>query len=127
MPSQYKDKKAENIKQVVAAMLERRIKDPRLGFVTITDVRLSNDGREASIFYTVLGGQADFKATQAALKSATGMLRTAVGQKLKLKFAPSLVFIPDALEEQASEFEDALAKAREHDEEVARLADGAEY
>ena len=57
-------KVAEQIKVIVAEMLERRIKDPRLGFVTVTDVRLTGDGREATVFYTVLG-DADARAETA--------------------------------------------------------------
>ena len=50
-------KVAEQIKVIVAELLERRIKDPRLGFVTLTDVRLTGDGREATVFYTVMGDE----------------------------------------------------------------------
>ncbi|MDR1833330.1 MAG: 30S ribosome-binding factor RbfA [Propionibacteriaceae bacterium] len=127
MASPYRDMKAERIKEIVAAMLERRVKDPRLGFVTITDVRLSADGREASVFYTVLGDASDLKGTEAALRSASGMLRTTVGQKLGLKFTPTLKFIPDALEDDASYLEEILAAARQKDADVAAQAATAQY
>jgi ribosome-binding factor A len=65
---------ADRIKELVAVLLESRVKDPRLGFITVTDVRVTGDLREASVFYTVLGDEAQQKSTKAALDSATGML-----------------------------------------------------
>ena len=120
-------KTAEQIKAVVARMLERRIKDPRLGFVTVTDVRMSGDGREATVFYTVLGDEDARDASAAALASATGVLRTAVGQNIGMKFTPSLVFVLDAMEDQAAQFDEALARAKELDAEIAERAAGASY
>ena len=75
-------KVADQIKVIVAEMLERRIKDPRLGFVTVTDVRLTGDSREATVFYTVLGSDAEQTGTAAALASATGLIRSQVGKQL---------------------------------------------
>ena len=69
-------KLADQIKVIVAEMLERRIKDPRLGFVTVTDVRLTGDSHEATVFYTVLGSEAERADTAAALHSATGLIRS---------------------------------------------------
>jgi ribosome-binding factor A len=120
-------KVAEQIKVIIAQMLERRIKDPRLGFVTITDVRITGDGRDATVFYTVLG-DADARAeSAAALESATGLLRSTVGKQLGLKFTPTLAFVLDAVEEDAAHIEDALARARALDAEVAAKAAGATY
>lgn len=127
MTNPHRAKTAEQIKVIVAGMLERRIKDPRLGFVTITDVRLTGDGREATLFYTVLG-DADARAeTAVALTSATGLLRSTVGKQLGLKFTPTLTFVLDAVEEEASQIEEALAKARLRDAELAAQAAGASY
>ncbi len=127
MTNPYRAKTAEQIKVVVAEMLERRIKDPRLGFVTVTDVRLTGDGREATIFYTVLG-DAEARADSAvALTSATGLLRSTVGKRLGLKFTPTLTFVLDAVEEEAAHIEEALARAKALDAEVAARAAGATY
>ena len=68
------------IKQIVANVIERQIKDPRLGMVTITDVRLTGDLHDATIFYTVLGGEDERAASAAALESAKGVLRSEVGE-----------------------------------------------
>ncbi len=120
-------KVAEQIKFVVAQMLERRIKDPRLGFVTITDVRITGDGREATVFYTVLGDADARDETALALQSATGLLRSTVGKQLGMKFTPTLAFVLDAVEEDAAQIEEALARARAIDEAVAARAVGATY
>ena len=120
-------KVAEQIKVVVAEMLRLRIKDPRVGFVTITDVRVSGDGREATVFYTALG-DADARAESAtALAFATGVLRSAVGKQLGMKFTPTLAFVLDAVEEDAAHLEEALARARALDAEVAAQAATASY
>src|SRR5262249_1452340 len=70
---------AERIAVIVAEMLERRVKDPRLGFVTVTEARLTADLREATVFYTVYGSAEEREETAAALRSATGIVRTEVG------------------------------------------------
>jgi ribosome-binding factor A len=112
MSSQARQRKlAERIKEIVAAAVELRIKDPRLGFVTITDVRLSPDLREASVFYTVYGDDAARSESAAALAAATGMLRTEVGRQTGVKFTPTLAFIPDAVPENAAHVEDLLRQA----------------
>ncbi len=120
-------KLADQIKVIVASMIERRIKDPRLGFVTVTDVRLTGDSRDATVFYTVLGDDADRAGTAVALRSATGLIRAQVGRQLGLKFTPTLVFVADAIPEGARQIDDLLAQAREGDAQVAERAAGAAY
>jgi len=118
---------ADRIKVIVAEMLERRIKDPRLGFVTVTDVRVTGDSQQATVFYTVLGEDADLVSSAAALESARGILRSEVAKQLGLRHAPTLDFIHDALPETARQLDDVLAKARAQDEAVAAVATGAVY
>jgi len=114
---------ADRIKVVVAEMLERRIKDPRLGFVTITDVRVTGDSQHATIFYTVLDATGDDEAalanTAAALESAKGLLRAEVAKQLGTRTAPTLTFIADALPETARHLDEVLARAKAADDEVA--------
>src|SRR3954466_3850709 len=117
---------ADRIQQIVAEMIERRLKDPRLGFVTITDVRVTGDSQQATIFYTVLpdvsiqqSDEAALAATGAALESAKGMLRSEVAKQLGMRHAPTLEFVADALPESARHLDEVLAKARALDEEVA--------
>ena len=120
-------KVADQIKVIVAEMLERRIKDPRLGFVTVTDVRLTGDSREATVFYTVLGSEADQAGTAVALASATGLIRSEVGKQLGMKFTPTVTFIADAIPDNARQIDDLLAAARSVDARVAAQAVGATY
>ena len=110
---------ADRIQVIVAEMLERRIKDPRLGFVTVTDVRVTGDTQQASIFYTVLGEEAERESTAAALESAKGVIRSEVAKQLGMRIVPSLTFIPDALPENARHLDEVLARAKAQDEEVA--------
>jgi ribosome-binding factor A len=118
---------ADRIQQIVAEMLERRIKDPRLGFVTVTDVRVSGDTQQASVFYTVLGEDEEVAGSAAALESAKGLIRSEVAKQLGMRHAPSLEFIHDALPDTARHIDELLAKARESDAAVAAAAAGATY
>ena len=118
---------ADRIQVIVAELLERRVKDPRLGFVTVTEARLTGDLREATVFYTVLGDEAERTGSAAALRSATGLLRSELGRQLGLRHTPSLTFVLDAIPENAAHIEDLLRRARESDAEVARRAAAAEY
>jgi len=120
-------KMADRIKVIVAKRLERGIKDPRLGFVTITDVRVTGDLQHASIFYTVYGTDEERADSAAALKSATGMLRTEVGKNITARLTPSLEFIADGVPENAALIDSLLAEAHNRDTEVAALATGAAY
>ncbi|WP_207456222.1 30S ribosome-binding factor RbfA [Desertivibrio insolitus] len=118
---------ADRIKVIVAKALERGIKDPRLGFVTITDVRVTGDLQHASIFYTVYGSDEERADTAAALTAATGMLRKEVGRNLQIRLTPSLEFIPDAIPETSARLEQLLAEARERDSASQAAAAGAQY
>jgi ribosome-binding factor A len=114
------------IAQIVAEMLERRIKDPRLGFVTVTEARLTNDLREATVFYTVYGSAEERAGTAAALASAVGVIRSEVGRQTGLRHTPSLEFKPDTLPDNARNIEELVARAREADAAVAAVRVGAE-
>ena len=118
---------AERIAKIVAELLERRIKDPRLGFVTVTEARLTNDLREAKVFYTVLGTPEEREDTAVALSSATGIIRSEVGRLIGLRHTPSLEFIADAIPENAQRIDDLVATAKQRDEELARAREGAQW
>jgi ribosome-binding factor A len=122
MSEQRARKLADRIQVIVAEMLERRIKDPRLGFVTVTDVRVTGDLREATVFYTVLGDQAEREASATALESAKGIIRSEVGKQTGIKFTPTIAFVADAVPETAAHLEELLREARERDAAVAGLA-----
>jgi len=118
-------KLGERITQIVAEMLERRIKDPRLGFVTVTDTRLTGDLREATVFYTVYGSDEEQAATAAALASATGVIRSEVGRQTGVKHTPSIAFKQDTVPEGARAMEDLVTRAREADARLAAARAGA--
>jgi ribosome-binding factor A len=118
-------KLADRIAQIVAEMLERRIKDPRLGFVTITEARVTGDLREATVFYTVYGTPQEQAETAAALASATGLIRSEVGRQTGLRHTPSLAFQPDELPDNARHIEDLVARARQADAALAASREGA--
>lgn len=122
-------KLAKRISQIVAEALEHEVKDPRLSMVTITDARVTGDLREATVFYTVLGSSVDtapdLAGAAAALASATGVLRSRVGQQTGVRHTPSLTFVADVVPDEARRMEELLARTRESDAEVARLAAGA--
>ena len=118
---------ADRIRVLIAQRLEKGLRDPRLGFVTITDVRVTGDLQHASVFYTVYGDDEAREGTAAALKAATGMLRSEVGRQLGTRLTPSLEFILDGLPENAGHIEDLLREARERDAAVAATAAGGTY
>ncbi len=131
---------ADRIQVIVAQMLERRIKDPRIGFVTVTDVRVTGDTQQATVFYTALdaapvgkGGDVSSPSDEtrraevaAALESAKGLIRSEVAKQLGMRHAPSIEFVHDALPENARQLDDVLARAKELDEQLA-AARGTNY
>jgi len=118
---------AGTIKKLVARALETEIKDPRLGFVTVTDVRVTGDLQQASVFYTVYGGEEERAATAAALVSAKGRLRSLVGRELGIRLTPTLEFHLDAVPETAATLDKALHEAHQRDEELRKLRENARY
>ncbi|MDH6113177.1 ribosome-binding factor A [Kitasatospora sp. MAP12-15] len=120
-------KLADRIQVIVAQTLERRVKDPRLGFVTITDTKVTGDLRDATVFYTVFGDDTERQATAQALESAKGVLRSEVGKQTGVRFTPTLTFIADALPENVRQIDDLLDQVRLSDAAVRTAAAGATY
>ncbi len=122
-------KLSKRIGQIVASALEHEVKDPRLARVTITDVKVTGDLHDATVFYTALGDKLDaapdLQGVAAALESAKGVLRSLVGQGTGVRFTPTLTFVADTVPEDAKHIDDLLARAQAADAEVARLANGA--
>jgi ribosome-binding factor A len=118
---------AERIKQIVATQIEGSIKDPRLGMVTLTDVRVSGDLHDATIFYTVFGDEAAHADSAAALESAKGVLRSEVGRQTGVRFTPTLTFTLDKLPDDVRHIDDLLAVAARADAEVEEVRRGAKH
>jgi ribosome-binding factor A len=121
---------AKRISTIVASAIEFEIKDPRLAGVTITDAKVTGDLHDATLYYSVFGrtleDEPDYAGAAAALESAKGVLRTMVGQQTGVRFTPTLSFVTDTVPDEARRMDELLAKARELDAEVARIAHGAE-
>ena len=92
MASQRLEKVAEEIKKEVAQILQLEIKDPRIGFVTITQVRITPDLQHATVLFSLLEGHGDAKKTESGLKSASGYVRRLVGERLGLRVTPQIHF-----------------------------------
>ena len=118
---------ADLIRQVLAERLQKGLRDPRMGYVTITDVSVTGDLQHAGVFYTVLGDDKERADTQRALAAATGMLRSEVGKNITARLTPSLEFVLDGIPENAAAIEGLLQQARERDAETERLAQSAQY
>lgn len=118
---------ADRIKVIVAQALERRIKDPRLGFITVTDARVTNDLQHATVYYTVYGTAEEQASTKAALESAKGILRSEVGKNITARLTPTLTFVPDEVPVNAAHIEDLLRKTKARDEKLAEASAGATY
>ena len=122
-------KLSKRIGQIVASALEFEVKDPRLDSVTVTDVRVTNDLHDATVYYTVLGRsvdeEPDLQGAALALEKARGQLRTRVGAGTGVRFTPTLTFVADTVPDTARHMEELLARARAADDEVARAAVGA--
>ena len=114
------------IKQIVATQLELQVKDPRLGMITVTDVRMTADLHDATIFYTVFGSDEQRAETEAALESVKGALRTEVGRQTGVRFTPSLTFTLDSLPDDAKHITDLLAVAARADAELEAVRAGAQ-
>ena len=128
MPDHPRARKlADQIKRILAERLQKGLRDPDLGYVTITEVRVTGDLQHATVFFTVLGTEQERENSAKALQRATGMLRTEVGRGLRVRLTPTLEFVPDALPETAGEIERLLIEAKAKDEAVREAASGADY
>lgn len=120
-------KLAQRIKVVVAEALGRRVKDPRVESITITDARVTNDLQHATVYYTVFGDDTAHADAAKALEKAKGVLRQEVGRNITVRLTPTLEFVADQIPVNASNLEELLREAKRRDAEVAALAAGAKY
>ncbi|MBI4846451.1 MAG: 30S ribosome-binding factor RbfA [Candidatus Omnitrophica bacterium] len=90
--SERKEKVAQRIKEEIGEILHSQIKDPRIGFVTITKVEVTSDLRSARVFYSVLGGEEEKKSAKEGLESALKYIRGLIGERLKIRYTPDICF-----------------------------------
>lgn len=120
-------KLAERIKVLVAEALERTVKDPDLGFVTITDVKVTPDLQHAKIFYTVWGSDEDRARSSEIIERNRGRIRGEVGRQLSIRLTPTVEFELDVVQDNAAHLNDLLAEAKQRDEQLHKIAEGAAY
>jgi ribosome-binding factor A len=120
-------KLAERIKVLVAEALERAVKDPDLGFVTITDVKVTPDLQHAKIFYTVYGTEDEKKQSAEIIERNRGLIRREVGHGLSIRLTPTIEFVSDEIPVIAAHLNDLLNEAKTRDAEVQELAKKAEF
>ncbi|HSD10285.1 MAG TPA: 30S ribosome-binding factor RbfA [Candidatus Binatia bacterium] len=101
---------ADAIRAAVAEILLREVKDPRVGMVTITDVKLSNDLRHARVFFSVFGGEEQREASLAGLQRAAGFIRRQLARHVELRVSPEISFAFDPGLEQAERLARLLKK-----------------
>lgn len=106
------EKVAEAIKKEVSNIVHHELKDPRRGFVTITQVELTPDMRSAKIFYSVLGKEEDYARTKNALASACGFIRSLIAQRIQLRFAPEIIFKEDRSQEYSVRIQEILEEIK---------------
>lgn len=113
------EKVKEALRREISTIIQKEIKDPRVGFVTITRVEISKDLEHAYVYYSVMGSQKDAKNTKCALDSAAGYIRKLVAARVKMRYVPEIRFRPDkSLENTKRIYEilDSIKKEREHNE-----------
>src|SRR6266540_4624571 len=107
---------SEELREVLAEEIPR-LKDPRVGFVTVTGVRVTADLRKARVFYTVLGDDSARAGTRAALRSARSRLRASLGREVRMKFVPELEFEEDRELERAERIDRLIEEIHEQEGE----------
>ncbi len=120
-------KLAQRIKVVVAEGLRKRVKDPRVEGVTVTDARVTNDLQHATVYYTVLGDETAQAEAKAGLEKARGVLRQEVGRNITVRLTPTVEFVADQIPVNASHLEDLLKVAKAKDAQVAAIREGAQF
>jgi len=114
--SMRKDRVEKTIQKEVSNIIHDEIKDPRLGFVTITKVEISNDLRDAKISFSVLGNKQDYQRTAEALNSAHKFIRRRIAENIQLRFAPTIIFREDRSAEYSARIEEVLNQIGELNE-----------
>jgi ribosome-binding factor A len=107
------EKVKEAIKKEVSSIIHDELKDPRLGFVTVTDVELTKDMRYAKVFFSVLGKEEDYEKTKEALDSALGFIRRLIARRIQLRFTPEISFREDRSSEYSVHIQQVLDEIKE--------------
>lgn len=112
MDYQRSERIGDLLVELIAELLRREIRDPRLGAVTITSAKVSKDLRHARIYFNLFGRRENKKETLAGLESATGFIRSKIGKRLNLRFVPTIEFFYDETQDEAQRIEDLLKQVK---------------
>ncbi|MDI6689035.1 MAG: 30S ribosome-binding factor RbfA [Actinomycetota bacterium] len=104
---------AEIFKKEICDIIRRELKDPRIGFVTITAVEVSPDLKHATVFLSVLGEESEQEDTLEGLESARGFIKTELGKRIRIKFLPDLTFKIDKSIEEGMRISELLKRIQE--------------
>jgi ribosome-binding factor A len=110
------EKVSEQIHKIISELMIKGLKDPRIGFVTITGVKMPTDMRQATIYFTTYGSDEEKQNTLAGLNSARGFIRKEVGQELKMRFVPEIIFKYDTSVEYGQHIEKMLKEIGAQDD-----------
>ena len=107
---------AEQMKKELGDIIGRKIKDPRIGFVTVTDVRVTGDLQQAKVYISILGDEEKKQESLKALAKAKGFIRTEIGQRIRLRKTPELLFEVDEAIDYGNRIESLLHELKKEDE-----------
>ena len=110
------DKITEALRKEISVIVHDDLNDPRLGFVTITKVEVTQDYREAKVYFSVLGSEEDHKKTAEALNSALGFIRREIAHRINLRYTPEILFREDRSSEYSVRIEEVLNEVKELDQ-----------
>lgn len=125
MPNFKNSRMAEDIKREMTAIL-RELKDPRIGFVTVTSVECTGDLREAKIYVSLMGSEQQVKDCWTGLQSSLGFIRREIGKRIRLRFTPELTFALDKSLDYSAHIQKLLLKIQAEDAAKAASAADAE-
>lgn len=117
MVSMRSHRVAEQMKKEIAAIIEHQVKDPRIGFITITNVEVSNDLRHAKIYFSSLGNNEEQKKSLEGLDKAKGFIRKEIAQRINLRYAPEILFRIDTSIEHGVKISKILSKIKSEERE----------
>lgn len=115
MMSMRANRVAEQMKKEMSDIISRRLKDPRVGFVTVTDVEVTGDLQQAKVYITVLGDEETQAATLKALEKATGFIRSEIGSRIRLRKTPEIFFEFDQSIEYGNRIEKIIAELKDEE------------
>ena len=112
---------AEQMKKELGEIIARKLKDPRIGFVTVTDVEVTGDLQQATVFITVLGDDRKRRETLKGLTQAKGFMRTEIGQRIRLRKTPELMFELDKSFDYGNKIDNLLKQIKTEEVEIEEI------